>query len=108
MMNKKELAKKLVKEAYKHGNWANGSYYDDGMYYNDRQLADMVEKTMPEDEIKEYLNHHVELWFEFNFYVNSAGNQCGQYNDVDLYVDDEFVKTIYTTYDQKYADEWCR
>lgn len=107
-MNKKELSKELVKRAWCHGNWECGYPEDDGMYYDDRQLADMVENAMSEDEIKEYLDRDIELWFTFNFYVNSAGNQCGQYKDVDLRVDDKYVKTIFTTYDQKYADEWCR
>lgn len=107
-MDKKELVKKFVKKAFCRGNWKCGCDDDNGMYYNESQLADMVEKAMTSNEIKKYLYHDIELWFSFNFYYNSAGNQCGQYNDVELFIDDQYIKTIFTTYDEEYEKNWCK
>lgn len=112
-MTRKELIREIIKK--------NG-YHLDGDYTRniskpgkaiDKKLDLWVYKTLKKanlskDEIKGCFGHDVELWFTFNFYVNSAGNQCGQYKDVDLRIDDKYIKTIFTTYDDEYARKWCR
>lgn len=31
-----------------------------------------------------------------------------QLEDMDLRLDDKYIKTIFTTYDEEYAREWCK
>lgn len=106
--NKLELAYNLVEKARKCGNWQSGCDDDNGMYYNFVQLMYMVRDGMSKAEIKKVINKDLELYFELCDYRNSSGNLCGLYEELYLYVNDEYYCTLYSTYDREYERKWCK
>lgn len=106
--SKIELSKELVRKSYLSGNWECGCEEDGGMYYNNQQLVNMVCDGMSKAMIKRVINQKLELYFEFCDYRNSSGNLCGRYEELYLYVNDEYYRTLYSTYDEAYEREWCK
>lgn len=106
-LNKESLVKELVKKSERGTNWENSSDWCP-FYFNEYDLEEFITRSMSKSDIKRVINKNPYIHEGFFQYVNSSGNQCGDYHIITLYYDDNNCITLESTYSQEYADKWAR
>ena len=106
---KRQLARELVKRCDRGTNWENSSE-DFPYYFNEYELYQFVCWAMSKAMIKKCINEKLYIHEGLYQYVNSSGNQCGDYQEIVLYCDSEELNglILFTNYSEEYAKKWCK
>lgn len=106
-LSKRELAKELVKRSKRGTNWEGSSDWCP-YYFSEDDLEYFIDRSMSKSDIKRCIKKNPYIHEGFFQYVNSAGNQCGDFYIVTLYYGNDESIVIESSYSQEYDDKWAR